>query len=189
MLITISGLPGSGKTTVARLLSQRLRIPHVYAGDLFRKEAVERGLTLEQFNELAERDHTIDRQLDDKMAAYARRGGIVLEGRLAGFVALQERVDALKVWLTASDAVRAQRVSQREGQDSATVLRLNGARQRSDAKRYREIYGFDLDDTAPYDVVLHSDDLGPEALADDILARAAERFGDAAVRPHHDEHQ
>ncbi len=189
MLITISGLPGSGKTTVARLLSQRLRVPHIYAGDLFRKEAVERGLTLEQFNELAERDHRIDRQLDTKMAEYARRGGIVLEGRLAGFVALQEGVDALKVWLTASDTVRAQRVSQREGKDAATVLRLNGARQRSDAKRYREIYGFDLEDTSLYDLVLNSDQQAPDALAEQILAAAADRFGAAAVRTRHDEPQ
>jgi predicted cytidylate kinase len=187
MLITISGLPGSGKTTVARLLSQRLRVPHIYAGDLFRKEAVEHGLTLAQFNELAERDHTIDRQLDAKMAAYARRGGVVLEGRLAGFVAVQEHADALKVWLTASDEVRAQRVSQREGKDSATVLQLNGARHRSDAKRYLEIYGFNLYDTSLYDVVLNSDHLGPEALAEQILARAAERFGREAARTRHDE--
>ena len=189
MLITISGLPGSGKTTVARLLSRWARLPLIYAGDLFRKEAEERGLTLEQFNELAEHDHSIDRQLDAKMAAYARRGGFVLEGRLAGFITVQEGADALKVWLTASDGVRAQRVSQREGKDAATVLRLNDARQRSDAKRYREIYGFDLDDTAIYDLVLNSDQQGPEALAEQILARAAERFGPGAVRPRIDEPQ
>jgi cytidylate kinase len=188
MLITISGLPGSGKTTVARLLSHRLGVPLIYAGDLFRREAEARGLTLEQFNALAERDHHIDRELDAKMAAYARRGGFVLEGRLAAFVALQEDADALKVWLTASDAVRAQRVSQREGKDAATVLQLNDARQRSDAKRYREIYGFELDDTAPYDLVLNSDHETPDALAEHILARAAERFGPAVVRTRAHEH-
>ncbi len=189
MLITISGLPGSGKTTVARLLSQRARVPLIYAGDLFRKEAEGRGLTLEQFNELAERDHRIDRQLDATMAAYARRGGFVLEGRLAGFLTVQEGTEALKVWLTASDHVRAQRVSQREGKDPATVLRLNDARQRSDAKRYREIYGFDLDDIAIYDLVLNSDRQDPEALAEQILARAVERFGPQAVGSRTDEHQ
>ena len=182
MLITISGLPGSGKTTVARLLSNRLHIPHVYAGDIFRQEANARGLTLAEFNALAERDHSIDRTLDDKMAEAARRGGVILEGRLAGFVALQEAVDALKVWLTASDAVRAQRVSQREGHVSATVLQQNMARQRSDAKRYREIYGFDLNDVTLYDLVLNTDHQGPEELAAQILTRAKERFGPAAVR-------
>jgi cytidylate kinase len=178
MLITISGLPGSGKTTVARLLSHRLSVPHIYAGDLYRKEAVQRGLTLEQFNELTERDHSVDRALDDKMADYARRGGVVLEGRLAGFVAVQEGVDALKVWLTASDEVRAHRVAQREEGDADAVLQENRARHQSDAKRYKSIYGFDLNDISIYDLVLNSDNDGPDALAETILARCAERFGD-----------
>ena len=182
MLITISGVPGSGKTTVARLLAQRLGIPHVYAGDLYRKEAEERGLSLEEFNQLSERDHSIDRALDEKMAGYARQGGVVLEGRLAGFIAVQEGVDALKVWLTASDEVRARRVAQREGRDWTTVLRQNHSRQGSDAKRYKDIYGFDLNDTAIYDLILNTDDAGPETLAEDILARVSERFGRAAAR-------
>ena len=182
MLITISGLPGSGKTTVARLLSQRLGVPHVYAGDLYRKEAEARGLSLEAFNLLSERDHSIDRRLDAKMAEYARRGGVVLEGRLAGYIAVQEGADALKVWLTAGDEVRAQRVSQREGADRGQVLKDNTDRQRSDAKRYREIYGFDLDDTSIYDLIVHSDHDTPEALAEHILAAAAHRFGHDGTR-------
>jgi cytidylate kinase len=182
VLITISGLPGSGKTTVARELSQRLGVPHIYAGDLYRREAEERALSLEEFSRLAEKDHSIDRALDAKMAEYARRGGMVLEGRLAAFIALQEQVDALKVWLTASEKVRAQRVSQRENSDSIKVLRENEERQRSDARRYREIYGFDLNDTSIYDLILDSDHANPEALEDKILACAADRFGCAAVR-------
>ncbi len=182
MLITISGLPGSGKTTVARLLSRYLGVPHIYAGDLYRREAEERSLSLPEFNRLAEEDHSIDRALDAKMAEYARRGGVVLEGRLAAFIAIEEHADALKVWLTASEKVRAQRVSQRENSNAMQVLRENEARQHSDAKRYQEIYGFDLNDTSIYDLTLNSDDQSPETLAQVILSHAAERFGDALPR-------
>lgn len=177
MLITISGEPGSGKTTVARLLSKRLGLPHVYAGDLYRREAERRQLSLEEFNTLCECDHSIDRALDDKMVEVARAGNVILEGRLAGFFAARHRLDALKVWLTAGEQVRARRVAQRENGDALRLVETNRIRQESDARRYREIYGFDLSDTRVYDLVVASDERTPEEVADLLAAAAIRRFG------------
>ena len=176
MLITISGVPGSGKTTVAKLLADRLGLPHVYAGDLYRQEAKKRGLSLEAFNELCEKDHSIDRALDEAMAARARAGNVVLEGRLAGYLAAENHLQALKVWLDASDEVRARRVANREGAEWQAVLEENRTRHGSDAKRYKTIYGYDLADTAVYDIVLSTDDRTPEALVEQLAAAARQRF-------------
>jgi cytidylate kinase len=182
VLITISGEPGSGKTTVARMLAGRLGLPHVYAGDLYRQEARSRGLSLEEFNRLCERDHSIDRALDDAMAERARQGNVVLEGRLAGYLAVRERLPALKVWLTASDQVRARRVAERESGDWQRILEVNDARHRSDARRYQDIYGWDLTDTSVYDVVLSTDDRTPEDLVACLVEHARAVFGEARVQ-------
>jgi cytidylate kinase len=176
MLVTISGEPGSGKTTVARLLARHLGVPHVYAGDLYRQEAQHRGLSLEAFTRLCEQDHSIDRTLDEAMAKRAHDGNVVLEGRLAGYIARQEHLDALKVWLTASEDTRARRVAQREAKDWREVLRVNHERHGSDSKRYFDIYGWDLKDTEIYDLVLSTDDQTPEALAARLATEARRHF-------------
>ena len=172
MLITISGLPGSGKTTVARLVAQELGLEHVYAGDLFRKQAEAEGLTLEEYARRAETDHSIDRRLDEQMRARAARGNVVLEGRLAAFMAEAAGVPALRVFLDAPEPVRAARIAGREGGDTAEQLRQIQAREASDARRYREIYGVDYHDPQRYDLVLHTDGRSPEELAAAIVARA-----------------
>ena len=146
-------------------MSARLGLGYVYAGDLFRKEADRRGLTLEEFGRLAEQDHSIDRALDLAMLEVARQGGVVLEGRLAGFMAQRERIPAFKVRLEASEEVRAQRIAMREGAPVDEVLARMRAREQSDALRYRVIYEFDYYDRELYDVVIDTDDRTPNAIA------------------------
>ena len=176
MLITISGLPGSGKTTVARLVAEQLGLEHVYAGDLFRRQAAARGLSLEEYARRAETDHSIDRALDEQMQARAARDEAVLEGRLAAFMADAARRPALKVFLDAPEPVRAARIVAREGGAAEARLQETQAREASDARRYREIYGFDYHDRSRYDLVLSTDGRAPEELAADIVRAARERF-------------
>ena len=176
MLITISGLPGSGKTTVARLVAEQLGLEHVYAGDLFRRQAAARGLSLEEYARRAETDHSIDRALDEQMQARAARDEAVLEGRLAAFMADAARRPALKVFLDAPERVRAARIVAREGGAAEARLQETQAREASDARRYREIYGFDYHDRSRYDLVLSTDGRAPEELAGEIVRAARERF-------------
>ena len=49
MIATVSGPPGSGKTTASRLLSEKLGYPLVYVGNIFREMAKERGMSLADF--------------------------------------------------------------------------------------------------------------------------------------------
>lgn len=176
MLITISGVPGSGKTTVARLVARALGLEHVYAGEIFRRQAEERGIPLAEYLRMAETDPSIDRELDARMLARAAAGGAVLEGRLAAYLAAEAGVPALKVFLDASEAVRAERIAGREGGGSAERLREIQAREASDRQRYRTLYGVDYHDRARYDLVMETDRQTPEALARRIVAESRTRF-------------
>jgi CMP/dCMP kinase len=176
VLVTISGLPGSGKTTVARLVAGTLGLEHVYAGNIFRRQAEAHGLSLEEYLQRAEEDSSIDRELDRQMEARAARGAAVLEGRLAAFMADRAGVPALKVFLAASEPVRAARIRDREGGAAAERLREIQAREASDHRRYLDLYGVDYHDLARYDLVMETDRGTPEEIAQAIVERARTRF-------------
>jgi cytidylate kinase len=182
VLITISGLPGSGKTTVARLVAQDLGLEHVYAGNIFRRQAEEHGLTLDAYVRRAESDPSIDRELDGQMEERAKAGQAVLEGRLAAIMADRAGAPALKVFLAASEAVRARRISDREGGAAAERLREIQAREASDHRRYLDLYGVDYHDTRRYDLVMETDRSTPGEVAQAIVERARERFADDGSR-------
>jgi predicted cytidylate kinase len=176
MLITISGVPGSGKTTVARLVARELGLEHIYAGEIFRRQAEERGIPLAEYLRMAETDDSIDRDLDTQMFRRAAEGHAVLEGRLAAYMAERAGMPALKVFLDASEAVRAERIAGREGGATAERLREIQAREASDRRRYRQIYGVDYHERSRYDLVMSTDERTPEELARAIVREGRARF-------------
>lgn len=169
MLVTLSGLPGSGTSTVARLLAGRLGIDHLDGGTVFRALATERGLNLDEFATLAERDDRIDRALDDRLTERARAGDVILESRLAGWLATRAALPARRVWLACDDDERARRVGARDGHDSDAARRANAEREASERARYLRYYDIDLADLSIYDTVLDSTRSGPEDLAAAIV--------------------
>jgi len=98
MLLTISGLPGSGTTTVGKLLAEHYSVEMISAGDVFRGLAKERGVTLAEFGRLAESNPSIDVEIDKRQSDIANSSdNLILEGRLAGQMAKK----ALKIWIKA----------------------------------------------------------------------------------------
>ncbi|MFC7165423.1 (d)CMP kinase [Halospeciosus flavus] len=151
MLITISGPPGSGKSTIATGLADELDYEHVSGGDIFRALADERGYSLAAFNELAEEDDQIDRDLDRQLRETARtREDTILESRLSGWMA-GEYAD-LKIWLGAPIDVRAARIAEREDKSVEEAKEETLVREESEKQRYQEYYGIDFDDRSIYDL-------------------------------------
>ncbi len=118
MRITISGPPGSGKTTVCGKLSEALGLKAVVFGQVFRQLAAEKGLTLVELGKLAEQDPQIDADIDAKIVETARSSpDIILESRLSAYMLTRNGIPALRVFLEASPEVRFARIGIREEQE------------------------------------------------------------------------
>lgn len=177
MLITVSGPPGSGTTTTSEHVAARLELALVPGGTVFRAMARERGMSLAEFGLYAGEHPEIDVELDTRLAKRAGDGGVVIESRLAGWIARNEGLPAVTVYLDCPAPVRAARVAEREQLDADRALADNVERERVERDRYLALYGIDVDDLSVYDLVLDSGTLSPDELADRVVAAARARFG------------
>jgi cytidylate kinase len=174
MLITISGPAGSGKSTAAASLAERLEYEHVSGGDIFRDLAAERELTPLELNKLAEVDDEIDRDLDRRQReTAAARDDLVLESRLAGWMA--GNYADFRVWLDAPLDVRIARIADREDKTIETAREETVKRAESESSRYREYYNIDIESLDIYDLSLNTARFSPEGVLE-IIATAIDSY-------------
>jgi predicted cytidylate kinase len=172
MRITISGPPGSGKTTVCRLLAERLGFDYIISGNVFRSMAQRLGLSLTEFGRLAKKDPEYDRMIDEDMVRQAMdEEDVILEGRLAAHNLDRRGIPAFKVYLDAPPRVRAERIVEREHGDVERALGEMLEREECEAERYRSWYGIDLKDMSVYDLVVDTSKLIPEEIVELIVSR------------------
>jgi len=180
MIITISGAPGSGKTSVGKIIAERLGVPFYSVGELRGKMAIERGITLDELNRIGEEDPTTDTSVDDYQRELGtKKKDFVIEGRLSWhFIP-----ESFKVYLDCDPHEAARRVFEARRQasegrgDEPTYASVEDAervladRVASDIRRYRTHYGIDYRDPAHYDLVLDTTHVpGHEAVADKVIA-------------------
>lgn len=169
-IVTVGGPPGSGTSTVCKLLAEKTGYEYIYAGQLFRNSAKERNLTLSEFSELCEEDPSVDRELDSRMVYLAREGkNRILEGRMTGPLCRKEDIDSLKVYIDADPRTRAERVMERDGGEIEEVMTLMNDREASEARRYVDYYGLDPRDHSHYDLIIDSSSIIPDEEVDIIL--------------------
>lgn len=172
LLVTLSGSPASGTSTLSEMLAEECGVSVVNGGDIFRKMAQDQEMTVAEFATVAEDDLRIDREIDDRLKAEINRqleseresdGGLIVESRLAGWHA-DGRAD-LAVWLDAPVEERAQRLGER----TETPMELR-EREKSDASRYQDYYGIDIADLSIYDLVVDTGTLSEEGMFQTVKA-------------------
>jgi len=147
--IAVSGWAGAGKSTLAKALAERFRFDYFSVGEWFRKKAEKTGMDIKEFMKVAPPE--MHREIDSYVKKIARKGNVVIDGRLSGFMAGEH---AFKIFLTAPVEVRARRISTRDGIAYEKALKIVRERDEQDVKNYLKIYGIDLRDLSIYNLVL-----------------------------------
>jgi len=172
-VITIGGLHGTGKSSVADIIAKRFDLKRVSAGVIFRELAKKRGLTLEEFSIIAEDDESIDRELDALLKTTAMKGNVLLDGQLAGWMAGDYA--GFKILLTASVDARVKRIAERDEVSFEHARRETLNREASEKERYLEFYGVDISDQSIYDLVLNTEKYDLQGVIK-VLTTAIETF-------------
>jgi len=167
--ITLSGTPGSGKSTIAEMLAEKRSLDYVYSGLIFRELAKKYDMNLAEFGSYCETHDDVDRELDDKQVQLLRKGNVLLEGRLAGWLAVNNNIDAFKIWIDADAIIRAERIVNRERGNVKDQLKKMMNREKSEQTRYKSYYDIDLTDTSIYDLIIDSSHKTPEEILTIIL--------------------
>ncbi|MEM2098969.1 MAG: cytidylate kinase family protein [Candidatus Bathyarchaeia archaeon] len=170
IVICISGMAGTGKSTLAKKLAQKYCLKYYSGGDALKALAAEEGYTVSSngwwespdglaFLKLRENDLKFDKAIDAKLLEYAQEGNVLLDSWTMPWL-----LDTgFKIWLLASIEKRARRVAERDKISINDALRVLEEKEAKTKAIYKKLYGFSLgEDFAPFDLVLDTDNLNAE---------------------------
>src|SRR3990167_1892949 len=82
-IITINGFPGSGKSSTANLVAEKLGFKRFSSGDFMRKIALDMNISLNELSTRAETNTEIDKRIDEEVKKAGEIEKSVIDSRLA----------------------------------------------------------------------------------------------------------
>jgi len=170
--IAISGDLGSGKSTISKMIEDKLSFRRYSTGDLQRKIAEKYNMTTLELNKYSETHPEIDEEIDNATAELSNaKENIVFDSRLAWhFVP-----ESFKIRLIVNNYIASERIynASRGAVESYTssedALDKIIKRKNSEQKRYLEMYNVELYNLSNYDLVIDTSYTSPENITQLIL--------------------
>jgi cytidylate kinase len=166
-MVTISGTPGSGKSTIAEALTKKFKAKRLYAGAMMRRLAKEKNLTLAEFYKNRSANPKIDVEVDERVAAQARKlikkTNVIVEGRtqfhflpesIKIYIKVSPREGAKRIWLSLQKPGNKKERNEAHVHSLAALLKKNLARKANDLKLYKKYYNLNYTKESQYDFVL-----------------------------------
>lgn len=178
--ITITGDPGSGKSTFAKGVASRTGYELITTGNMFRALAAKKGISLTELNRLAEEQKEIDREVDDYIISLNdAQKNLVLDSRMAWHFIK----DAFRIRLAVDPGVAAERIFSDTDQsrdferfkDIEEAKTEIEARRASEIERYQSLYGVNISDDRNFDLIINTSRRSPQGVLEEF-DRAFERY-------------
>ncbi len=185
LVICISGLAATGKSTVARRLAKALNIKYISGGQALKQLAIERGYRPggedwwekpDGLKFLEERlsNPEFDKLVDAKLLELASKGDVVIDSWVLPWLLK----DGYKIWLKASEDERARRLSKRSGLPVDVAKEVLRKRDSESKDIYNRLYGISLEsDLSPFDVVLDTTGLNEDEVYKMLLSLIKLHYG------------
>ena len=175
--IIISGMPAVGKTTVSKLVAERLSLKVVGGGDVLKEMAVEEGYTLGgedwwdteegmKFLRERKRSSSFDKEVDDRLLQKAKKGDVVITSYTLPWLSKQ----GIKVWLSGSVESRAERMARRDQIEVSKCREIVAVRDVENYMLYKKIYAIEFGkDLSPFDLVVDTDSIDETKVTSVVL--------------------
>ncbi len=172
-IITISGKPGSGKSSTADRVAELLGYTRHSSGDMVRNILQKEGLTLADYNKKANDNYNLDTKVDEYLRNLRSKKNIIVDSRL-GFYWLPE---SFKVYLDLDIQVATARIysdsvnnklrkDSGEGNDTLeAVTRQVRERVETERSRFKKLYNIDPFNTTYFDLVIDTSRHTPQTVA------------------------
>lgn len=174
--IIISGQPGAGSSTTAKLLAKALGLKHWSAGEYtkqFGKSSKETERAVEAWKGAAAKKE-FHVELDEKTVEVAKQGNVVIDGKLA--IHFAKRFANFTVWLKCPHGIRAQRLAGRDRIPLSEADRTLDEKEKLERLNWQKMYGFDpFEQEAEADLVIDTSTMAPGKVVEKIAAELKER--------------
>jgi CMP/dCMP kinase len=171
-IITLSGRPGSGKSSTADRVAELLGYARYSAGDLVRTHIRKQKMTLDEFNRQALTNHNLDDVIDEELRNLREQKDVVIDSRL-GFYWIPE---SFKVFLDLDmdvatarifkDAVTNELREAGEGFSSLQeVQKMVNERLENEVRRFKTLYGINPYSRGNFDLIVNTSRHSPQTVA------------------------
>jgi len=167
IVVCISGMAGTGKSTLAKKLAKKYGLRYYSGGDALKALAAEEGCdsskrgwweSPEGLSFLKKRENNLefDKSVDDKLLEYAQQGRVLLDSWTMPWLLKT----GFKIWLVASVQKRAERIAKRNRISIKEATQMLEEKEARTKTIYKKLYGFTLgEDFEPFNLVLDTDNL------------------------------